>query len=86
MKDKKDEIATQILNKQLSYFNKTIDDVKNVENWYETEEFTQEQFEEWKNFSINLIVKKLKCNKDYAKKQFSWINLMWGFKVKENEI
>jgi aminoglycoside/choline kinase family phosphotransferase len=83
---KKDEVLLKILNKQLSYFDKTVDDVKDNEKWYEENSFTEEQFEEWKNFSIELLRKKLKFNKTFAEKQFMWINLMWGFKVKENEI
>jgi hypothetical protein len=60
MTSKKDEVVLEILNKQLSYFDKTVDDVKDNEKWYEENSF--------------------------AEKQFMWINLMWGFKVKENEI
>ena len=86
MTSKKDEVLLEILNKQLSYFDKTVDDVKDNEKWYEENSFTEKQFEEWKNFSIELLRKKLKFNKTFAEKQFMWINLMWGFKVKENEI
>jgi aminoglycoside/choline kinase family phosphotransferase len=86
MTSKKDEVVLEILNKQLSYFDKTVDDVKDNEKWYEENSFTEKQFEEWKNFSIELLRKKLKFNKTFAEKQFMWINLMWGFKVKENEI
>jgi aminoglycoside/choline kinase family phosphotransferase len=86
MTSKKDEVLLKILNKQLSYFDKTVDDVKDNEKWYEENSFTEEQFEEWKNFSIELLRKKLKFNKTFAEKQFMWINLMWGFKIKENEI
>jgi|694.fasta_scaffold37092_2 aminoglycoside/choline kinase family phosphotransferase len=86
MTSKKDEVVLEILNKQLSYFDKTVDDVKDNEKWYEENSFTEEQFKEWKNFSIELLRKKLKFNKTFAEKQFMWINLMWGFKVKENEI
>ena len=86
MTSKKDEVVLEILNKQLSYFDKTVDDVKDNEKWYEENSFTEKQFEEWKKFSIELLRKKLKFNKTFAEKQFMWINLMWGFKVKENEI
>ena len=86
MTSKKDEVLLEILNKQLSYFNKTVDDVKDNEKWYEENFLTEEQFEEWKNFSIELLRKKLKFNKTFATKQFSCIKLMWGFKIKENEI
>jgi aminoglycoside/choline kinase family phosphotransferase len=86
MTSKKDEVLLEILNKQLSYFDKTVDDVKDNEKWYEENSFTEEQFEEWKNFSIELLRKKLKFNKTFAEEQFMWINLMWGFKIKENEI
>jgi aminoglycoside/choline kinase family phosphotransferase len=86
MTSKKDEVLLKILNKQLSYFDKTVDDVKDNEKWYEENSFTEEQFEEWKKFSIDLLRKKLKFSKTFAEKQFMWINLMWGFKVKENEI
>jgi aminoglycoside/choline kinase family phosphotransferase len=86
MTSKKDKVVLEILNKQLSYFDKTVDDVKDNEKWYEENSFTEKQFEEWKKFSIELLRKKLKFNKTFAEKQFMWINLMWGFKVKENEI
>jgi aminoglycoside/choline kinase family phosphotransferase len=86
MTSKKDEVVLEILNKQLSYFDKTVDDVKDNEKWYEENSFTEKQFEEWKNFSIELLRKKLKFSKPFAEKNFMWINLMWGFKIKENEI
>jgi hypothetical protein len=86
MNSKKDKVVLEILNKQLSYFNKTLDDVKNNEKWYEEDSLTKKQYEEWKNFSIELLRKKLKFNKTFAIKQFSWINFMWGLKIKENEI
>lgn len=86
MKNKQDDVILEILNKQLSYFNKNVDDIKDNENWYNENDITLEQFEEWKSFSVNLLRKKLKFNKAFAEKQFMWINLMWGFKIKENEI
>lgn len=78
---KRDELVINILNAELKYINKTIEEVKEEENWYNTNTITEEQFEEWKTYSLALIKKYLKCNKATAEKEFSWFNLMYGLKI-----
>lgn len=47
--------------------------------WYFTFESEQE-FNEWKEFCINLFRKELKMSKKGAEKEFAWFNLNYGLK------
>ena len=53
----------------------------NNKPWYNHFTFrTEEEYENWKSFSINLLMKKLKYNKTFAIKQFAMIDLNYGLK------
>jgi hypothetical protein len=80
---KRDTLVIDILKAELKYINKTIEEVKEEEEWYNKYTITEEQYEEWKTYSTALIQKVLKCNKATAEKEFSWFNLMYGIKVKQ---
>jgi hypothetical protein len=80
----KEELVKELINKQLAYVNKTINDVINVPEWYNKYEMTEEQYEEWKTFCIDKIKKSKKYTKTYVQNAFSWFNLMYGLKVKQN--
>lgn len=78
-----DDLVLDILNAELKYINKTIEQVKEEKEWYNTNTMTTLQFEKWKTYSTALIKKHLKCNKATAEKKFSWFNLMYGLKIQD---
>lgn len=49
--------------------------------WYQFLVFrTEQEFNEWKKFCINLFRKELKMSKKVAEEQFSWLDLNYGLK------
>jgi DNA-dependent RNA polymerase auxiliary subunit epsilon len=86
MKSKKltiQELFDAIINKQLEPFNLTITDVKDIKDWYNKYEVTQEQSDEWIKWSIDFIKKNSQTHLKYrAEKEMLWINLMYGLKIK----
>lgn len=80
---KKEELITEMLNKQLSYVGKTIEDVKGEEEWYSNYAITEEQFQEWKSFCMDILKKKFKYPVKRAELEFSFFNLNYGLRVKE---
>lgn len=49
--------------------------------WYIAYTFTSEQeYQEWKEFCINLFRKELKLTKKKAEQQFMWLDLNYGLK------
>jgi SpoVK/Ycf46/Vps4 family AAA+-type ATPase len=65
---------------------KTIDEVKDDEFWYSNNTMTSAQVEEFKKYAIPLLKKIFKFNKSKAESTFSWFNLAYGLRVKENEL
>ena len=78
-------LVNHLISKQLSYVNKTIDDIKDDELWYQTNTLTEDQFSEWKEYCLKTIKKTIKCTKEAANKEFMWFNLQFGLKVENNE-
>lgn len=84
--DKYSEVFKEIINKQLELYNVDYNYVvknKEIEGkpWYIYYTFkTKEDFDNWKNFSIKLMINNLKYNKEYSKKTFEMINFNYGLK------
>lgn len=78
---KKEELVNEMLNKQLAFVGKTVDDVRDEPEWYSHYTITEEQYEEWRAFCLNILNKKFRYTKKRAEYEFSFMNLMWGLKV-----
>lgn len=78
----KDNLVNHMINKQLEYVGKTIEDVKDDPNWYTNNTLTKEQHAEWKEYCLKLMKKHLvrKHRLDY---EFGMFDLMYGLKVIE---
>ena len=63
MKDKREEVLTIMLNKQLEKYNLTIEDVKKMSNWFQKYTMTNDEFEEWKYFCITTMRRELNFSK-----------------------
>ena len=83
MKDKREEVLTIMLNKQLEKYNLTIEDVKKMTNWFQKYTMTNDEFEEWKYFCITTMRRELKFSKKQAEKELNSINLNWGLRIKD---
>lgn len=78
----RDNLVEHLINKQLEYVGKTIQDVKDDPNWYTNNTLTKEQHTEWKEYCLKLMKKHLvrKHRLDY---EFGMFDLMYGLKVIE---
>lgn len=85
--EKRKNVVIEILNKQLEKYNTTVAKIMDSDeiDWYNKYTMTSEEYIQWKNFSVALMRKKLMFSKNAAEKEFLWLNLMWGLKIKDNE-
>ena len=74
-------ISEHLIEYQLNMIGKTIDDVKDDEQWYFNNTFTDEQFEEFKKYAIPLLQKIFKFNKSRANKTFDWFISKYGLRI-----
>lgn len=84
------EVIKTCINKELALYDTTMEAVKSLTDsgffneeipWYQYYTFNSEQeFNEWKGFCINLFSKELKMSKKEAEKEFSLFNLSYGLK------
>ncbi|MEI6186940.1 MAG: hypothetical protein WCP46_00360 [Alphaproteobacteria bacterium] len=81
MKINKDNLYDHLIEYELTMAGKTIKEVKKDEKWFSNNTLTPEQYDSFKEYAIELIKKTLKLNKDKAKLQFSWFDLMYGLRV-----
>ena len=78
-------IVDHLINKELAYVGKTMDDIKDDPEWYRNNTMTKEQYEEWKEYSKKLMKKVLKYKKHFIDREFAMLDLMYGLKVLEEE-
>lgn len=84
------EVLEACINKELELYNTNIEAVESLTDtgffneeipWYHYYTFnTPEEFNNWKDFCINLFRKEFKMSKKEAEKEFSWFNLSYGLK------
>jgi hypothetical protein len=59
----------------------TYDDIKDrKDNWFQEWTMTYEQGDQWKQFGISELRKRLKLNQHLAEREMGMINLMYGLK------
>lgn len=86
----KDATLKIIINKMLKPYKIDYDHVIknpmiNGEPWFTYYTMTSDQYNKLKKFSINVLMINEGFTKDYAIKEFAWMNLMWGLKIKNND-
>ena len=71
-----------MVNEELRPYNKTVDDIKGIEEWYNLYTFnTKSQEEVWKDYCNKLIRRHLNpwyIDKKHARMQLSWVALQIG--------
>lgn len=75
-------LGEHLLEKQLAYIGKTINEVKDDPEWYSNNHITQKQYNEWKQYSIETIQKVYKLNARQAEVEFAILDLGYGLSVK----
>jgi hypothetical protein len=85
--NKKELIVIELINlmfKIAGYEVSFFDILEMGSKWNTGFTMTKEQEKLWMNEGEKLIAKKLKyLTKESARKEMSWVNLMWGLKIKE---
>jgi len=76
-------IQEHLIEYQLNIIGKTIDDVKDDEEWFSSNTMTSKQAELFKSYAIPLLRKIFKFNKRKAEQTFDWFNLGYGLRVKD---
>ena len=77
-REKQREVFIKLINKQLEPFGVNYNDVKSDPDWYMRYRITPEQEQEFIEWGIDLIRKKLKMSKKMAEQEMSWFILQWG--------
>ncbi len=66
---------------EIAGHNITYADIKDrKDNWFQQLEMTYEQGEQWKQWGVVELKKRLKFNQHLAEREMAMINLMWGLK------
>ena len=81
--EKSKMFIVDLINKmfEISGHDVTYDDIKDrKDNWFQEWTMTYEQGEQWKQFGILELKKRLKLNQHLAEREMVMINLMYGLK------
>lgn len=80
---KKEKAVEDLINQMfiIAGHDVTFEDIKTrQDSWFTQWTMTVEQSDEWMEWGIKYLRKKLKLNKELAKKEMVWFSLMWGLK------
>ncbi len=86
--EKRDLIGKEIINEmfKIAGHNVTFEDIKDRKDaWYTEWTMTEEQNAQWRKWGEEKIKSDLKLNKELAKKEMAWFDLMYGLKI-DNQI
>ena len=82
-----EKVIKLIINNMLKKYNVdyefvTKNQIIEEKNWYEYYTFdSEEEYENWKKYSLKILKRRYYYGSDdFVKKQFVWIDLMWGLK------
>ncbi len=83
-----EKIIEKMINAELKPYGIKMKDVLGVENWFQKYTFnTEEQYNKWKEYCIDLMTKKVtpRRTKAKAEREFMWLDLMYGLRCKFNK-
>lgn len=83
MNSKTDKFVFKALDKMFSYvgFEKYDPEFTKQENWYTLKTWSNDQEEDFKKWFIKEYKKGFRATNQEAEKNWSWFNLMWGWKT-----
>lgn len=76
-------ITTHLIEYQLNMVGRTIEQARELEDWYHQWTMTTKQYEMFKSYAIPLLRKIFKFNKRRAEETFDWFNLQYGLRIKD---
>ena len=85
---KKEQLLIDLLNKmfEIAGHNVTFEDIKDrKDDWYAQWTMTETQYDEWQNWGVKEIKKKMKMTEDFAKRQMAMVGLNYGLKFAKEE-
>jgi hypothetical protein len=85
MRTLKTEEYYEIINYELAFVGLTVKDVEGIDNWFHKNTMTNAQYEQWRDWTIEYIIKKCKVSKKEAEKCFQWINLDHGLRIADED-
>lgn len=81
LKNMKNEIFEDLINKELEKYNITVNDIKEDKDWFEKYTFDSfEEYNNWRDYCIETIRKRCKMSKRKAEKEFIMFSLCYGLK------
>ena len=86
--EKRELIGKEIINEmfKIAGHNVAFEDIKDRQDaWYTQWTMTDEQNAQWRKWGEEKIKSDLKLNKELAKKEMAWFDLMYGLKI-DNQI
>jgi hypothetical protein len=86
--EKRELIGKEIINEmfKIAGHNVVFEDIKDRQDaWYTQWTMTDEQNAQWRKWGEEKIKSDLKLNKELAKKEMAWFDLMYGLKI-DNQI
>ena len=81
----RENITDHLLEYQLAFINKTLQEAIDNPNWLIEWSMDPEDHEKFREYAITLIKKVFKCNTNRAKSTFAWFDLQFGLKIKAKE-
>ena len=85
MKEITDKDLTHLINYQYKLIgvDKTIEDAKADDDWLYTDTITTKQYDEFKKYTVNYLVKTLKFTKVYAERSVWMFLLNYSLKIND---
>lgn len=78
----KEAVFKDLINKQLEPFGKNYESVLNEKDWFLNYPVTQEQEDEFIQWGVKHLCKKLKITRSLAEQQMNWFILDFGLTTK----
>ena len=82
VKNKDESLSKRLIKHQLKMIGKTYEEAEQTEGWFHEWTFTKEQYDEFYDYAIPLIMKELKIGKKKADYEFRWFDLAYGLRIK----
>jgi hypothetical protein len=85
MRIKKENLSKHLIEYQLAMIGKTYKEAEQTKEWFHKWTLTKEQYDEFYNYAIPLIMKELKIGKKKADYEFRWFDLAYGLRIKTED-
>ncbi|MDD5006505.1 MAG: hypothetical protein PHS33_08430 [Candidatus Omnitrophica bacterium] len=84
MRSLKQDEYNEIINYELAFVGLTVKDVEGIDNWFHNNTMTNAQYEQWRDWTVEYLIKKCKVSRKEAEKWFRWININHGLRISDD--